>query len=191
MPESILCPPNMLLPEVHSVCIATLDDLPRIAFVAASAFFWSPTFKYQRPHYGEYPKDTLASYWNEYEESMRDPAYVVLVAEDFIKTDEAEHVYEVLKSACRPSTPRMKAILGLCTILLKPGSPYTGHFQSTSKHVSTMTPRAETLNIPRFFREHRPIQAHELEARSMCPRHEDIPIGHGPSQISVRAIATI
>ncbi|EAT84842.1 hypothetical protein SNOG_07376 [Parastagonospora nodorum SN15] len=176
----------MLLPQVHSVRIATLDDLPRIAFVAASAFFWSPTFRYQRPHYGEYPKDTLASYWNEYEESIRDPAYVVLVAEDFIETDEADHVYEALKSACRPSTPGRKVIVGLCSVLLKPGSSYTGHFQSTSKHVRTMTPRAETLNISRFSREHPPIQAHGLEARSMCRRHEDIPIGHGPSQISLR-----
>ncbi|KAH3910185.1 hypothetical protein HBI56_222680 [Parastagonospora nodorum] len=122
----------MLLPQVHSVRIATLDDLPRIAFVAASAFFWSPTFRYQRPHYGEYPKDTLASYWNEYEESIRDPAYVVLVAEDFIETDEADHVYEALKSACRPSTPGRKVIVGLCSVLLKPGSSYTGHFQSTN-----------------------------------------------------------
>lgn len=133
----------MLLPEVPSVRIATLDDLPRIAFVAASAFFWSPTFKYQRPHYDDFPIDTLASYYTEYEEMMRDPAYVVLVAEDTIETVEADHVYEALKSACWPSNPGREMIVGLCSIFLKPGSPYTGYFQSASEHVSIITSRAE------------------------------------------------
>jgi hypothetical protein len=182
----------MLLPQVPSVRIATLDDLSRIAFVAASAFFWSPTFRYQRPHYEEYPKDTLASYYTEYEESIRDPAYVVLVAEDTLETDEAGHVYEALKSVCWPSTPGRKVIVGLCSIFLKPGSPYTGHFQSTSKPVGTIMPRAEILNcFCRFSRSHRSIQELEPEARSMCRRHEAIPIGHEPSQISVCAIGTI
>ena len=115
--------------------------------MAASAFFWSPTFKYLRPHHEEYPKDTLASYYTEYGESIRDPAYVVLVAEDTVETDEAGHVYEALKSLCWPSTPGRKVIVGLCSIFLKPGSSYTGHFQSTSKLVSTIMPRAEILSL--------------------------------------------
>jgi hypothetical protein len=47
------------LPSVDGVRLATLEGLPRIAIVAAAAFFWSPTFRVQRPHYKEISPGTL------------------------------------------------------------------------------------------------------------------------------------
>jgi hypothetical protein len=126
----------MLLPDVNGVRLATLDDLPRIAIVAAAAFFWSPTFRFQRPYYHEFPADTLASYWSEYAQAIEDPACVVLIAEDLLEADEAEHIYKALRSACPLSRPGQKAIVGVCSITLKPGSCYVGHFQPAGKHVS-------------------------------------------------------
>jgi hypothetical protein len=126
----------MLLPDVNGVRLATLDDLPRIAIVATAAFFWSPTFRFQRPYYQEFPADTLASYWSEYKQAMEDPACVVLITEDVLEADEAEHIYKALRSACPLSRLGQKAIVGVCSITLKPGSCYVGHFQPAGKHVS-------------------------------------------------------
>lgn len=126
----------MLLPDVDGVRLATLNDLPRIAIVAAAAFFWSPTFRFQRPHYQEFPADTLASYWAEYEEAIKDPACVVLVTEDVLDAGEAEHVYKALQPACLLYFPRHKGIVGVCSIMLKPNSCYVGHFQPAGKLIS-------------------------------------------------------
>ena len=126
------------LPNVDGVRLATasLEDLDRISIVAAAAFFWSPTFRFQRPRYNEFPTDTIASYWTEYEAAIRDPARVVLIAEDVLELDETDHVYEALRSAHRPFNLGLEGIVGVCSTNLKSNSCYTGHFQPASKHVS-------------------------------------------------------
>jgi hypothetical protein len=86
-------------PNIDGVRLATLEDLDRISVVAASAFIWSSTFRFQRPYFNSFPTDTIASYRIEYERAIRDPACVVIVAEDVLESDEAEHVYEALRFA--------------------------------------------------------------------------------------------
>jgi hypothetical protein len=123
-------------PSINGVRLAKLEDLARISIVAAAAFFWSPTFRFQRPHYRDFPADTVASYAIEYEKAIRDPACVVLIVEDVLEPDEAEHVYEALRPALRPPLSGEKGIVGVCSFTLKPGSRYVGRFDSASKPVS-------------------------------------------------------
>jgi hypothetical protein len=125
------------MPNVDGVRLATFADLERIAIVAAAAFFWSPTFRFQRPWYRDYPEDTIASYLTEYTAALNDPACAVLVAEDDLETDEAGYVYEALRPAYPSPVLRQKGIVGVCSLSLKPGSSYMGYFQPTSKHVSS------------------------------------------------------
>jgi hypothetical protein len=90
---------DAIVPSFDRLRLATMEDLPRIAIVAAAGFFHSPTFQYQRSHYAEYPDDTLFSYWREYAESILDPHRVVLVAEDKLVDTEDNQVYDALRRA--------------------------------------------------------------------------------------------
>jgi hypothetical protein len=123
-------------PNIDGVRLATLKDLDRISVVAASAFFWSSTFRFQRPYFNSFPTDTVASYRIEYERAIRDPACVVIVAEDVLESDEAEHVYEALRFAYRARSPGQKIIVGVCSFTLKPDSSHVGHVHPAGKHVS-------------------------------------------------------
>jgi hypothetical protein len=123
-------------PNMDGVRLATLEDLDRISVVAASAFFWSPTFRFQRPHYRDFAADTVASYRIEYEKAIRDPVCVVIIAEDALEPDEAEHVYDALRFAFRPTNCGQKSIVGVCSFTLKPKSCYVGRLHPASKHVS-------------------------------------------------------
>ncbi|EDU48623.1 conserved hypothetical protein [Pyrenophora tritici-repentis Pt-1C-BFP] len=116
------------LPSVHGVRVATPDDLHRISTVAAAAFFFSPTFQFQRPFHQKFPSDTIASYFMQYEAAIRDPLCLVLVAEDTLVADEAKHVYEALRGAFS-SQPSDQGIVGVCSIQLKPNSSYIDHLQ--------------------------------------------------------------
>ncbi|KAH8717055.1 hypothetical protein GQ44DRAFT_624209 [Phaeosphaeriaceae sp. PMI808] len=131
-------------PSVNGVRLATLDDLDRISIVAAAAFFWSPTFRFQRPHYKEFPADTVASYRTEYEAAINDPTYVVLVAEGVLEVGEVEHMYEALRTTYQPPRLGQKGIVGVCSLKLKPNSPYTGQLQPAS---SRSPPTQRTSHI--------------------------------------------
>ncbi|KAF1916881.1 hypothetical protein BDU57DRAFT_517268 [Ampelomyces quisqualis] len=133
----------MPVPSINGVRLATLNDLHRISIVAAAAFFWSPTFRFQRPRYREFPADTVASYRTEYENAIQDPAFVVLVAEDILQPDEAEHVYEALRFACPSSCAGKKGIVGVCSFKLKPGSCYVSHLQPAGYNDLRCGPRSE------------------------------------------------
>ena len=120
-------------PSVERVRLATLEDLHRISIVAAAAFFWSPTFRFQRPRYNDFALDTIASYLVEYKAAIKDPACAVLVAEDVLEEDEAKDVYEALRFAFGPKSQHQKGIVGVCSLSLKPNSYYIGHCQPESK----------------------------------------------------------
>jgi len=120
------------LPSVPGVRLATAEDLDRIALVAAAAFFWSPTFQFQRPRYRDFPADTVASYRVEYEAALRDPACAVLVAEDVVEANEADYVYEALQDAYQGHGKTERAVVGVCSISLKPDSCFFGHLQPAS-----------------------------------------------------------
>ena len=92
-------PSEPVAPPLDGLRLATMEDLPRIATVAAAGFFHSPTFQYQRSHYAEFPDDTLLSYWNEYAESILDPLCIVLVVEDRLVDTESNQVYDALRQA--------------------------------------------------------------------------------------------
>lgn len=130
------------LPPFDGVRLATTKDLPRIATVAAAGFFWSPTFRFQRPYYAQYPTDTILSYQKEYHSAILDPACIVLVAEDAPIESETESVYEALRVAPvyghgKDASSR-KVVVGVASIVIKPGSCYIGLFQTRSKLVSTV-----------------------------------------------------
>lgn len=127
----------LAFPSVQGVRLATLDDLHRISIVAAAAFFWSPTFRFQRPRHMDFPADTIASYFVEYEAAIRDPSCVVLVAEDIIDRNEADHVHDALRFAFREAPWQQRNVVGVCSLNLKPASGYAGYFQPPSKHVHT------------------------------------------------------
>lgn len=157
------------LPNVDGVRLANLEDLPRISIVAAAAFFWSPSFRFQRPCYKEFPEDTIASYWNEYEAAIQDPTCVVLVTEDILEADEAEHIYEALRSACPPSMPGQQGIVGVCSINLKPESCYVGHLQTAGKQVSATNAHLSKATKPaKVYHGFRAQQRLHIKIRDQC-----------------------
>jgi len=91
--------PSPVVPSFDRLRLATMEDLPRIATVAAAGFFHSPTFQYQRRRYAEYPDDTLLSYSTQYAASILDPQCIVLVAEDRLVDTEGGQVYDALRRA--------------------------------------------------------------------------------------------
>ena len=135
-------------PSVEGVRLATLKDLRRISIVAAASFFWSPTFRFQRPRYRDFPEDTIASYRSEYAAAIQDPACVVLVAEDMIKEDEAACIYEALRYAYAAEPVGSRGIVGVCSISLIPGSCYVGRFQSDYGRAGTTKFGTQTSILP-------------------------------------------
>ncbi|CAE7024769.1 Acetyltransf-1 domain containing protein [Pyrenophora teres f. teres] len=127
------------LPSVHGVRVATQDDLHRISTVAAAAFFSSPTFQFQRPLHHRFSSDTIASYFMQYDAAIRDPLCLVLVAEDTLEADEAKHVYEALRGAFSSQPSDCQAIVGVCSIQLKPNSSYVDHLQQRPTLASPAT----------------------------------------------------
>ncbi|KAF2497451.1 hypothetical protein BU16DRAFT_605888 [Lophium mytilinum] len=127
-------------PQLDKVRLATLDDLPRIAIVAAAGFFYSPVFQYQRPHHEAYPEDTVASYLFEYEAAIHDPNTVVLVAEEAQDPQELQKAYgalhDITLSTC-PLTPGKTVITGVSSISLAPGSIWSGRLQPTGNAALT------------------------------------------------------
>lgn len=134
------------LPKIDGVRLARLDELDRIALVAAAGFFHSPVFHFQRPHYDAFPEDTVASYQAEYEAAMLDPNSIVLVAEQIPDKNETNKVYEALQRL-GPSRSQIssdgKVIVGVASISLPPHSRRSGVLQP--KGTSTYSTQSETL----------------------------------------------
>ena len=83
-------------PPLGSLRPAKLSDVPRIAIVAAAGFWHSSVFRFERPHFNRYPRDTLASYRSLYRQAILDPDSIVLVIEDNYNKDEVKKVYDAL-----------------------------------------------------------------------------------------------
>ena len=75
---------------------ARLFDLPRIGVVAAAGFYSSPVFKFERPCFNRYPRDTIANYRSEYQKAILDPDVAVMVAVAQHKENEIDSVYDAL-----------------------------------------------------------------------------------------------
>ena len=126
------------LPKIDGVRLARLDELDRIAFVAAAGFFHSPVFHFQRPHYDAFPEDTVASYQAEYGAAMLDPNSIVLVAEQIPDINETNKVYEALQRlgpSRSQTSPDGKVIVGVASISLPPHSRRSGVLQPKGKTI--------------------------------------------------------
>ena len=98
--------------------------------------FRSPVFQFQRPNFAEFPEDTLADYFADYEEAIHDPKQIVIVSEDIYNPAESESVYEALgRVATNPNVePTGTIIAGICSLTLKAGSWRIGHFQPDGEY---------------------------------------------------------
>ena len=120
-----------------SVRLARYSDVSRIGVVAASSFYHSPFFHYERPYYEKYPHDTLSSYRNSFRKAILDPDAIVLVAEDSLDRNEAGAVYNSLAADYPPFSEQIprdvletgKVIVAVSSFTLLPGSPWHGQFQ--------------------------------------------------------------
>lgn len=105
---------------------ATMDDLPRIAQVAAAGFFHSPVFRFQRPYHHLFPEDTLISYLREYEAAILNPKSAVIVAEDEKIEHEASCPCEGLCSTAAAGLDAERhqnssnVIVGVCSVVFSP-----------------------------------------------------------------------
>jgi hypothetical protein len=124
-------------PFTGALRLARLADVPRIGVVAAASFFHSSWFHYERPHFDQYPRDTLSRYHDSFRNAILDPDSVVVVAEDSLDRAEAGHVYGALAEAYPPfeeqipkeALGKTKAVVPVANFSLLPGSPRHGQFQ--------------------------------------------------------------
>ncbi|KAK0654211.1 hypothetical protein DIS24_g5386 [Lasiodiplodia hormozganensis] len=124
-------------PELGVLRLATLADIPRIAVVAASGFYHSSWFHYERPYYEKFPLDTLASYRNSYRNAISNKNAIVLVAEDTLNRSEKDSVYGALAESYPSFEEQIpdehlkagKAIVAVASFSLLPDSQRSGQFQ--------------------------------------------------------------
>ncbi|KAK4665502.1 hypothetical protein QC763_0063120 [Podospora pseudopauciseta] len=129
--------------------LARLKDIPQIGMIAASSFFYSSWFTYERSHHGKYPTDTLSSYRNSFRNAILDPDSIVLVVQDNLDQSESKHVHEALAGVYPPfeeqiprdSLNKGKAVVSVATLPLLPGSLRHGQFQPNGTVHQTLTIR--------------------------------------------------
>jgi hypothetical protein len=76
--------PAMLpaIPALEVLRLASIHDVPRLALVATSGFYYSPVFSWERAYHHTYPQDTFQWYEKMFADIIRDPEYIALVIED-------------------------------------------------------------------------------------------------------------
>lgn len=131
---------SMSISFVDGVRLAIVQDLHRISIVAAAAFSSLPTFQFQRPHYRQFPYDTITYYFFQYEFTLEHHCSTVLVAEDILEEAESHHVYKELQWASSSQPSQHQDIVGVAGIQLKPGSSYFGQIQRTDTSANIAEP---------------------------------------------------
>ncbi|KAI4686781.1 hypothetical protein J4E81_008442 [Alternaria sp. BMP 2799] len=124
-------------PELGALRLAKLTDLPRIGVVAASAFYHSSWFQYERPYYRKYPQDTLASYRDSFRKAIKNPDSIVIVAEHQLNRSEKDQVYDELAAAYPAFEDQIpgdalakdRVIVAVASFSLLPDSKRKGQFQ--------------------------------------------------------------
>lgn len=117
--------------------LARLSDMPRVGVVAASAFYHSSWFGYERPYYDDFPLDTLSSYRDSFRKAVLDPDSIVLVVEDTLDRNESSKVYDSLAKAYPSFEDQIpddllkqgKAVVSVASFSLLPDSARHGQFQ--------------------------------------------------------------
>lgn len=112
-------------PSLYTVRLATLQDVPRMGFVAVAGFRHTQIFEFERPYYEEHPQDALDSVSQLFRDAILDANTVVLVAEDEYDDDEKNHV-----PRARPEKPGQRVIVGIGSWRYEPGSARMGQFQN-------------------------------------------------------------
>ncbi|KAI0187131.1 hypothetical protein EV127DRAFT_437409 [Xylaria flabelliformis] len=119
-----------IAPPLGALRLATIRDVPRIATVATSGFYYSPVFAWERPHHHRFPQDTFKSYEKMFADIIRSPDYIAVVAEDSFDPDESTKSEATI--APRNPLPIPAAgspiIVGAATWKLEPGSKRRGQF---------------------------------------------------------------
>ena len=129
-------------PALGSLRLANISDVPRLALVATSGFYYSPVFAWQRPHHQKYPRDTYRSYQKIFADIIRDREYVALVVEDSYLENENEKTGATIDPGEDYSAPAAgsRAIIGAATWKLQPGSAYEGQFMDEADLNSSLKP---------------------------------------------------
>lgn len=129
---------------------ASLIDVPRIAIVATRGFRYSPVFQWERPYHEQYPDDTLISYRAMFAQRIKDPEYIVVVAEDTYDPDEDQKSSASIPPDDGTFKPRKgeSVIAGVASWKLEPESRRVGQFQN---HTSMLC-RPRLVNYSFMYR---------------------------------------
>ncbi|KAJ8129180.1 hypothetical protein O1611_g4452 [Lasiodiplodia mahajangana] len=117
-------------PPLGALRLATIQDVPRIAVVATSGFYYSPVFSWERPYHQEFPRDTFMSYEKMFADIIRSPDYVAVVVEDSFDPNEATKSGATIDPDTRLPTHDAgeKVIVGVATWKFEPDSERRGQF---------------------------------------------------------------
>lgn len=89
---------TMMLPPLPlNVRLATPADLPRLGIVAVAGYYNAEIFSFRRPHFSEYPGDTVDNYTAGYRGEFLNARSAVFVVEDELRLDEVDQVCDELK----------------------------------------------------------------------------------------------
>ena len=110
-------------PPLPALRLATAADIKRMAEVSVLGFKDSEIFRFERPRYEEFPKDAVASFANIYRSQLLDPRSVVIVAEDWYRSDEVSHF-----DFGEEETRDKRVVVGVASWVLREGSERTGQF---------------------------------------------------------------
>jgi len=106
--------------------IAKLLEIPRIAVIAAAAFFHSKVWQYQRPFYINFVEDTVNYYYNFLLRETRNPNSIILIVDNSFKGDERNYVYNTLKGIYPSMENAVSVIVGVGIMSLPEGSNQSG-----------------------------------------------------------------
>nr|POE54283.1 delta(24)-sterol reductase [Quercus suber] len=112
----------------HGVRLATPEDLPRMADLSVLGFKESEIFRYERPEYNKFPVDAVASFYNIYRSQLKNPRAIVVVAEDFKKSDEISHLPNQNGEPDSGDAPAKRVVVGVGVWILPKDSPREGQF---------------------------------------------------------------
>lgn len=94
-----------------------------MAGLSVLGFKDSEIFRFERPRYEEFPQDAVASFANIYRSQLLDPRGVVIVVEDWFRSDEVSHF-----SPREEDAPGKRVVVGVASWRLPEGSKRTGQF---------------------------------------------------------------
>ncbi|KAJ8117703.1 hypothetical protein ONZ43_g4150 [Nemania bipapillata] len=129
-------------PPLGALRLATIRDVPRIAAVATSGFYYSPVFSWERSYHRQFPQDTFMSYEKMFADIIRSPDYIAIVVEDSFEPDETSKSGATIEPDNGLPTPNAgdKVIVGAATWKFEPGSKRYGNswIQMTTQTSNSM-----------------------------------------------------